>query len=101
MDWTIEVAADIKIVEGDKSQLSEYIEYDFTNSMWITNKGRQVIKVIKVNLIAFDLFYIDWIATASDVGESCHLCWDLTSSDTSCIKSVGNYLRVDSENISC
>jgi len=58
MDWTIEVAADVKIVEGDKSQLSEYIEYEVINSMWITNKGRQVIKGIKVNRIGFDLFYI-------------------------------------------
>jgi hypothetical protein len=53
MDWTIEVGADIKIVEGDKSQLNEYIEYEVINSMWITNKGRQVIKGIKVNTIDF------------------------------------------------
>jgi len=58
MDWTLEVAADIKIVEGDKSQLSEYIEYEVINSMWITNKGRQVIKVIKVNTIDFSFLYI-------------------------------------------
>lgn len=58
MDWTLEVAAGVKIVEGDKSQLSEYIEYEVINSMWITNKGRQVIKGIKVNTIVFDLFYI-------------------------------------------
>jgi hypothetical protein len=58
MDWTIEVAADIKIVEGDKSQLSEYIEYEVINSMWITNKGRQVIKGIMVNRIDFSFLYI-------------------------------------------
>ncbi len=54
MDWTLEVAADIKIVEGDMSQLNKYIEYEDINSMWITNKGRQVIKMIKVNTIVIE-----------------------------------------------
>ena len=58
MDWTLEVAADIKMVEGDKSQLNEYIEHEVINSMWITNKGRQLVKGIKVNRIGFDLLYI-------------------------------------------
>jgi len=58
MDWTLEVAADIKIVEGDMSQLNKYIEYEVINSMWITNKGRQVIKGIKVNTINFSFLYI-------------------------------------------
>jgi hypothetical protein len=58
MDWTLEVAADIKIVEGDMSQLNKYIEYEVINSMWITNKGRQVIKGIKVNTIDFSFLYI-------------------------------------------